>query len=188
MTNSEVTASITYTNLCIYDKNIDGAYLILNGVVSSSIIGTNLLDQNTPGSAVINQILFSAENLSVKYTGTTGASFTVTISEKYAFLFSYDSAGNLTKVNFTSSSDFGVNGTVYRFEIVVIDNVGGTTTIKLKFYHPVHGWVGYVSTLIFGCTDGSADGGSLVITGKNTSFTITPSGGCDGNFTIVENI
>ena len=179
--NSEINSTITYNNLCIYEAST-GAHLVLNGVINASIIGTNLLDQNNPSSAVINQIIFSAQNLSVKYTDASDNSFTVTMTEKYVFSLTYNQDGTLNRIDVTSYTDFDFNGEVYRFEIEVMNNI-----TKLKFYHPSHGWVEYVSTLTNGCNDGYPDGGTLVITGANASYTVTPSGSCDGTYTVIKN-
>lgn len=179
--NSEINSTITYNNLCIYEA-ATGAYLVLNGIIDASIIGTNLLSQSNPTTAVINQIIFSAQNLSVKYTDASDNTFTVTMTEKYIFSLTYNQDGSLATIDITRYTDFDFNGKVYRFEVEITNNI-----TKLKFYHPTYGWVEYVSTLTNGCGDGSADGGTLVITGVNASYTVTPSGSCDGTYTVVKN-
>lgn len=182
--NTYVKTQVTFSNLCIYEVTTN-SYAILNGVVNSSIEGSNLLDTNNPSTAVIDRITLSVPNLSVRYTDSSENSLTITISESYDFRFTYDASNNLTQTTFLMYTDFKSYGLVYRYAIEIVDTTGGSTT-TLRFYHPSHGYIEYISTLTFACSNGSADGGTLIIAGTNATYTITPSGACDNSFTVTD--
>lgn len=181
--NTEVNVKITYTNLCLYNT-VNGGHLILNGDVYSSIKGNDFL---TAGAAVITSITLDIPELTVKHTDSLGNIITATVSEQYKFVFEYDTNGVISKVTFSAFKNISVNGIVFRFEVEFITIGNNAPSITLKFYHPVHGVITYVSTLAFTCSNGRAESGSLVITGANGSYTITPTGACDGSFNAVLN-
>ena len=179
--STSLKSKTTYSNLCVY-KAETGAYLILNGSVDITISGANLLASD---GAVINEISMNVPSLSVKHTSATGASFTITISESYLFAFTYDDAGNITRTDFSNYTNISSGELVYRFETTVVLVTGGSTTVTFKFYHPTHGVVEYIlSGMTFNCDDGSADAGTLTIIGVTKTYIISPTGACDGTYTV----
>ena len=175
---------IRYSNYCVYDTS-NSSYLVINGLITANVTGSNLLGSDTSAPVIINSISMSLSNISVKYTDST-ETFSATISQQYNFTFFYDASNNLTQTNFSIYTDVSYNELVYRFEIEAQQTTGGGILEIYRFYHPTYGYVKYESTLGFGCPDGSPNNGTLVITGTNTSYSIEPSGLCDGVYTITE--
>ena len=175
-TNTEGSGKLSFNSVCLFDAT-ENTYAILNGDIYYSARG-NLQ------AGITDSIILNIPRLTVFFKDiTTGNSFSETISEYISFIYEYDTNGNLIKLTLTMYSDIDVAGTVYRFEVIVVSGSLPSTTVK--FYHPTYGSVTFVDALTnSGACGNLPDGGDFLILTSTNTYTITPSGTCDNNYTV----